>query len=53
VLLQIVTGKYFREVPLRETTHRRVLYTNADFLRRPSVWAAALMGAGAGCLSSF
>lgn len=28
-MLQISTGVYFRDVPLNETTHRAVLYTNA------------------------
>ncbi|HEX2240993.1 MAG TPA: hypothetical protein VHJ82_07640, partial [Actinomycetota bacterium] len=27
-MLQIVTGMYFRDVPLRETRHRAVFYTN-------------------------
>lgn len=31
-MLQVVTGKYFRDVPLHETTHRRVLFTNAKIL---------------------
>lgn len=31
-MLQVVTGKYFRDVPLHETTHRRVLFTNAKII---------------------
>ncbi len=33
-MLQIVTGMYFRDVPLYETTHRAVLFTNAWALER-------------------
>lgn len=36
-MLQIVTGMYFRDVELNETTHRAVLYTNAQFLNRQAV----------------
>jgi hypothetical protein len=36
-LLQISTGKYFRDVRLHVTTHQRVLFTNANFLNRSSV----------------
>lgn len=36
-VLQIVTGMYFRDVPLYETTHRAVLYTNASSLSRDAI----------------
>lgn len=36
-MLQIVTGMYFRDVPLYETTHRAVLYTNASSLSRDAI----------------
>lgn len=36
-MLQIITGMYFRDVPLNETTHRAVLYTNAQLLGRDIV----------------
>lgn len=36
-MLQIVTGMYFRDVPLYETTHRAVLYTNASSLAREAI----------------
>lgn len=36
-MLQIVTGMYFRDVPLNETTHRTVLYTNASSLSREAI----------------
>lgn len=36
-MLQIVTGMYFREVPLNETTHRAVIYTNASSMSRDAV----------------
>jgi hypothetical protein len=28
-MLEIVTGMYFRDVPLNETVHRAVFYTNS------------------------
>lgn len=36
-MLQISTGKFFRDVPLHETNHRRVLYTNVNFLGRSMI----------------
>lgn len=36
-VLQIATGMYFRDVPLHETVHRTVLYTNAWSLSREPV----------------
>lgn len=30
-MLQVITGMYFRNVPLNETEHRRTFYTNANF----------------------
>jgi hypothetical protein len=36
-MLQIASGMYFRDVPLNETTHRAVLYTNASSLSREPV----------------
>jgi hypothetical protein len=36
-LLQIATGKYFRDVPLHVTPHQRVLFTNSRFLSRSKV----------------
>jgi hypothetical protein len=37
IVLQVITGKYFRDVRFNETEHRRTFYTNANFLRRPRV----------------
>lgn len=36
-MLQIVTGMYFRDVELYETTHRAVLYTNASTMSRDAI----------------
>jgi hypothetical protein len=36
-VLQIVTGKFFRDVELRETTHRSVLFTNVKVLSRTEI----------------
>lgn len=36
-MLQVITGMYFRDVPLHETEHRRPLYTNAWLLGRDEV----------------
>lgn len=36
-MLQIVTGMYFRDVPLRETPHRTVFYTNGTTLRADEI----------------
>lgn len=36
-MLQIVTGMYFRDVPLRETKHRGVFYSNATTLHADDV----------------
>lgn len=36
-MLQIVTGMYFRDVELHETTHRAVLYTNASAMSRDAI----------------
>jgi len=36
-VLQIVTGKFFRDVELQDYTHRRVLYTNAQFFSQDGI----------------
>lgn len=36
-MLQIVTGKFFRDVELHEMTHRSVLFTNAKVLSRAEI----------------
>ncbi len=36
-MLQISLGKYFRDVPLHVTTHRRILFTNARFTSKSPI----------------
>ncbi|GAA2698446.1 hypothetical protein LV78_008002 [Actinosynnema pretiosum] len=36
-MLQIITGMYFRDVPLNQTEHRRTLYTNVVFSEQVQV----------------
>ncbi|WP_311215118.1 MULTISPECIES: hypothetical protein [unclassified Arthrobacter] len=36
-MLQVATGKFFRDVALHETTHRRVLFTNTRVIGRDEI----------------